>query len=43
MTHRYLVAAFCCTWGIQLTYLLWVAAKWRGQRSKLNSGKGLHR
>lgn len=38
MTHPYLIAAFCCTWAIQLGYLLLVAIKWQGQRGKLKSG-----
>jgi hypothetical protein len=36
MGHPYLVAAYCCTWAIQFGYLLWMAAKWQGQRRKIN-------
>ena len=36
MGHKYLVAAFCCTWGIQLGYLLWMTFKWKRQEGKLN-------
>jgi hypothetical protein len=43
MAHNFLVAAFCCTWGIQLSYLLWVALKWEGQKSKLSDGTGARR
>jgi hypothetical protein len=35
MGHKYLVAAYCCTWAIQLGYLAWMIAKWQGQRAKL--------
>ena len=34
MNHKFLVAAFCCTWAIQLGYLLWIVSKWQGQRAK---------
>jgi hypothetical protein len=34
MEHKFLVAAYCCTWGIQLGYLLWIVRKWLGQRPK---------
>ena len=35
MGHNFLVAAYCATWTIQLGYLLWMAAKWFRQRSKI--------
>jgi hypothetical protein len=35
MGHRYLVAAYCCTWGIQLAYLSWMGLRWLGQKNKL--------
>jgi hypothetical protein len=38
MAHTYLIAAFCCTWAIQLGYLLLVAIQWQGQRGKLKAG-----
>jgi hypothetical protein len=38
MGHKFLVAAFCCTWGIQLSYLLWIVLKWQGQKSKIRYG-----
>jgi hypothetical protein len=37
MGHPYLVAAYCCTWAIQLGYLFWIGAKWLGQRRRINS------
>jgi len=40
MEHKFLVAAFCCTWGIQLSYLLWMVAKWRGQKGKTGTRIG---
>jgi hypothetical protein len=40
MGHKFLVAAYCCTWGIQLSYLLWVVLKWRSQTVKLRRGTG---
>jgi hypothetical protein len=39
MNHRFLIAAFCCTWAIQLGYLLLLAAKWQTQRARLKSGR----
>jgi hypothetical protein len=38
MGHKYLVAAFCCTWTIQLGYLILLLAKSRGQSARLKSG-----
>jgi len=35
MGHKYFVAAYLCTWAIQLGYLAWIGAKWFSQRSKL--------
>jgi hypothetical protein len=35
MGHKFLVAAYCCTWGIQLGYVLWMVTKWQSQRAKL--------
>jgi hypothetical protein len=43
MEHKFLVAAYCCTWGIQLSYLAWVALKWRGQSGKLGGKAGTRR
>jgi hypothetical protein len=40
MGHKFLVAAFCCTWAIQLGYVLWIAAKWSGQEVKLGHLSG---
>jgi hypothetical protein len=40
MGHSYLVAAFCVTWGIQLSYVLWMVVKWQGQRGKFKPGPG---
>lgn len=39
MEHKFLVAAFCCTWAIQLGYLIRLVAKWRGQRGQLGAGE----
>jgi len=39
MAHRFLVAAYTCTWAIQLGYLLLVAIKWQRQRNQLPSPK----
>jgi hypothetical protein len=39
MGHSYLVAAFCCTWVIQLGYVLWMLAKWQGQKAKVGAGR----
>jgi hypothetical protein len=36
MGHKFLVAAYCCTWAIQLSYLLWIGTKWFGQAAKLD-------
>lgn len=35
MNHNFLVAAFCCTWAIHLSYLAWVAIKWQRQKNRL--------
>lgn len=43
MAHTYLIAAFCCTWAIQLGYLLLVAIQWHAQRGKLKAGVHLDR
>jgi hypothetical protein len=37
MGHKYLIAAFCLTWAIQIGYVLWMAVKWQGQRGKLKT------
>jgi hypothetical protein len=41
MEHKFLVAAFCVTWGVQLGYVLWMAVKW--QRLKSRSGHKIER
>jgi hypothetical protein len=41
MGHKFLVAAYCCTWAIQLGYVAWMALKWRGQREKIKAMAGL--
>jgi hypothetical protein len=38
MGHTYMVAAFCLTWAVQLGYVLWMALKWQGQRSRIKAG-----
>ena len=35
MGHRFLVAAYCCVWVIQLGYLASMGIRWAGQRKKL--------
>jgi hypothetical protein len=35
MGHKFLIAAYCCTWTIQLGYLLLLAVKWQRQRSQI--------
>ena len=32
LNHQFTVAAYVLTWGIQLGYLGWLAAKWRAQK-----------
>lgn len=39
MGNKFLVAAYCCTWAIQLGYLLWMVVKWQSQKSKIGAGK----
>jgi len=35
MAHKFLVAAYICTWTIQLGYLLSLAIKWQRQKRSL--------
>jgi len=35
MGHKFLVAAYICTWTIQLGYLLLIAVKWQRQRRQM--------
>jgi hypothetical protein len=37
MGHKFLVAAYACTWIIQLGYLLRITIKWQRQRSHIPS------
>ena len=37
MGHTYMVAAFCLTWAVHLGYVLWMVAKWLGQRDKFKA------
>ncbi len=32
LDHKYMVAAYIVTWGIQLSYLVWLGCKWRAQK-----------
>jgi len=32
LDHQFVVAAYCVTWAIQLSYLSWLGLKWRAQR-----------
>lgn len=34
LDHEFLVAAYVITWVIQLSYLTWVALKWRSLKRK---------
>lgn len=43
MGHKFLVAAFCCTWIIQLGYLLSLVVKWQRQRQFLRAPKATNR
>jgi hypothetical protein len=33
--HNYLIAAYWCTWIIQLGYLTSILVRWQGQRRRL--------
>ncbi|MGD0913756.1 MAG: hypothetical protein ABR928_17815 [Terracidiphilus sp.] len=33
LDHEFLAAAYVVTWVIQLTYLAWLAYRWRAQKS----------
>jgi hypothetical protein len=35
--HNYLIAAYWCTWIIQLGYLASVAIRWQSQRKRLKA------
>ncbi len=37
LDHQFVTAAYAVTWIIQLGYLAFVAARWRGERRKRNS------
>jgi hypothetical protein len=32
LDHQFLVAAYAVTWAVQLSYVAWLALKWRAQR-----------
>lgn len=32
LDHEYMVAAYIITWVIQLSYVVWLACKWRAQK-----------
>jgi hypothetical protein len=32
LDHQFVVAAYTITWVVQLTYLAWLAFKWRSQK-----------
>jgi hypothetical protein len=34
MEHRHLIAAYICTWIIQLGYVAWMLMKWQRQGRK---------
>lgn len=35
MGHKFMIAAFCCTWTIQFGYLILLVAKWNRQRRQI--------
>ncbi len=40
LDHQFVVAAYCVTWAIQLSYLAWLGLKWRAQkRNALSSAR----
>ena len=38
MGQKFLIAAYCCTWAIQLGYALWTILRWQRQKRRLKSG-----
>ena len=38
MGHSFLIAAYCCTWAIHLSYLGWIAVKWSNQANRPKPG-----
>ena len=40
MGHKFLVAAYCCVWIIQLGYLISLGIRWSSQRKKLAQSGG---
>lgn len=38
LDHQFLVAAYVATWAIQLSYLGWLALKWRSEK-RISSSK----
>lgn len=32
LDHQFRIAAYVITWVIQLSYLVWLGLKWRGQK-----------
>ena len=32
LDHQFVIAAYAVTWGIQLSYVTWLAFKWRAQK-----------
>jgi hypothetical protein len=37
LDHQFVAAAYCVTWAIQLSYLLWLGLKWRAQKRNAGS------
>ena len=38
LDHEFLIAAYVVTWTIQLSYLAWLAFKWRAEKSRKTRG-----
>jgi hypothetical protein len=39
LDHQFVVAAYAVTWAIQLSYLVWLAFKWRAEKRNAARGK----
>ncbi len=39
MGHSYLIAAYCATWAIQLTYVGWILLKAAAQQPQMRARK----
>lgn len=41
LDHEFMVAAYTVTWVIQLSYLAWLAVKWRSEKRKERAANNL--